>query len=76
MTEKQEQLEKIKAGVQKMRDTLSYALSDDPSNNDFDNYIERLIRLRIKIELLSNNLSEKDVKKYLRSIINDDDGNK
>ncbi|MEA5508246.1 hypothetical protein VB715_00560 [Crocosphaera sp. UHCC 0190] len=72
VAEKQEKLEKIKAGVQKMKDTLSYAILDDPSNNDFDSYIERLVKLQIKIDLLSDQLSEKDLKKYMRYMLNNE----
>jgi hypothetical protein len=72
ISEKHDQLENIKAGIRKMTETLSQTMSDDLSNPDLDNYLKRIVDLRLKVNRLIKDLSQKDPVKYLQSIVNNE----
>jgi hypothetical protein len=72
ISEQRENLEKIKSGTQKMLETLSNHKDIDNLSNqnfDYDNYLERLMEIEIKIDLLIKKIPEKDVNQFIQSFI-------
>ena len=65
--EKREKLEKIKAGIRKMTETLSQTMSDDLDNPNLDKNLKRIVDLRLKVNQLLNELADKDPEKSLES---------
>ncbi|MGK7938626.1 MAG: hypothetical protein AB4062_00410 [Crocosphaera sp.] len=72
LSEKRNKLNKIQSGIRKMTETLSQTMSDDLSNPHLDNYLKRIVDLRLKINHLSKKLEQKDPQDYIKSIINED----
>jgi hypothetical protein len=68
--DKQEKLKKIKSGVRSMNDTIRHAMIDDSSCAEFGDYVRRLVRLGIEVNVLIDKLPDKNAMKYLQSIIN------
>jgi hypothetical protein len=68
--DKQEKLEKIKSGVRSMNDTIGHVMTDDSSFAELGDYVRRLVRLGIEVNVLIDKLPDKNAMKYLQSIIN------
>ena len=52
-----------------MNDTIRHAMIDDSSCAEFGDYVRRLVRLGIEVNVLIDKLPDKNAMKYLQSII-------